>query len=161
MTGIIINDYVVNKRVKLFFLPDDYELVDAQWERSDRILQNLQHLEFFKGRERWCDLSPAHYRLMIAKNLESASFLAEEDRLDDENPVVASLNFLICALVRCIEHSSDCHIESLRINRLGEIDITVEFTAGLSVETSLRSPKGVPPPPKSDPFSVIVDNTKE
>ena len=157
MTSVIINDYVVNKRVKLFFLPDDFDMIDEQWKEPDQVLVNLQHLDFFKGRERWCDLEPAHFRLLVAKNLQNASFLAEEDRIDDDNPIVSSLNFLICALIRCLERLSDSHLEMMKLNRVGELEVSIEFNAALRMEApSKPARKG-----GFDPFSIIVDNTKE
>ncbi len=158
MVSVVINDYVVNKRVKLFFLPHDFELIQSKWEDTDATLERLQRIEFFKGRTRWCDLRPAHLRLMVAKNLLSASFLAEEDRVDDENPIVSSLNFLICTLVYCIEKTGDCHVESLKINRIGEMEVAVEYQAALEMEAPMKAPA---PKPKKDPFTVVVDNTKD
>ena len=157
MASILINDFVTNKRVKLFFLPDDFELVDEQWDREDRLLVHLQSMEFFKGRTRWGDLETPHFRLLIAKNLQHAATLTEEERMNDEHPVVSSLNFLICALMRSIEKRNDCHVELMRINRISDLDIAIEFTGALSME--VVSPPSSPQK-KIDPFSVVVDNTK-
>jgi hypothetical protein len=162
MSSVIINDYVENKRIKLFFLPDDFAMIDERWGDEDPVLQSLQTFDFFLGRSRWRDLEPAHFRLLVAKNLQNAAFLAEEDRLDDDNPVVSSLNFLICAFIRCIENTIDGHVELIRLNRVGDLEVAVEFTAALRMEAATIKPQPPLPPKKdTDPFSIVVDNTKD
>lgn len=159
MANVIINDYVTSKRVKLIFLAEDYEIVNDRWESKPEILGNLQEHEFFEGCFRWCDLSSAHFRVLIANHLDSVSYLAEEDRVDDENPLVSSLNFLICALVRCIEIAADCHIEFLKLNRVGEHEVAVEFYAAMQMEIVPRRKRKKKK--TDDPFAVVIDNTKE
>lgn len=155
MTGVVINDYVINKRITLFFIPEDYALVDHNWQSTDPVLLNLQHIALFSGRTRWCDLEITHFRLLVAKNLQNAAMLATDDRMDDDNPIVSSLNYLICCLIRCIEIAGVCSLESMRINRLGDIEITIEYTASV-IETDVISAL----PPKT-PFSIIIDNTEQ
>lgn len=157
MVNVVINDYVNKKRVKLLFLPGDFDVVREQWYEISPTLSRLQSLELFEGRTRWCELTPTHFRLLVAKGLLSASFLEEEERLNDDNPVVSSLNFMICMMIFCIEEQGECQIELLRINRVGEMDLAVEYTAAMQMEPNVSPPKHAA---KRNKFSVAVDNTK-
>jgi hypothetical protein len=157
MTTVIINDYVSGNRVILSFGPEDFEALDEHWDKSDVLLAGLQHIDTFRGRSRWCDLLPNHYRLMVAKNLHAAAELEDHQRVDDTNPVVASLNFVTCALIRCLEEGSESQIEFMRINRVGSMDIAIEYDATVKMQV---------PPARTDQgptsrIGVVVDNTKD
>jgi hypothetical protein len=151
MPLVIINDFESNKRISIYFTPADFVLVDEVWNNEDRLLRDLQHLDPFAGRLRWCDLEPAHYRVMIARNLQRVSEMKEEERTDNDNPIVASLNFLICAFIRCFEMAADCHIDMMRFARLEGLDVSIEITSTQRMETK---PKKI----KSG-IEVVVDNT--
>jgi hypothetical protein len=154
MVSVITNDYVSNKRVQMFFEPEDFVLVDTNWEMSDRLLSELQALPVFRGRTRWCDLEPAHYRILVSRNLQSVAELNDLERLDTRNPNVASLNFLLCAMIRCIEHRSDAHIEMMKIVRVVDGPVVVEYAAVLRLESR-------PQERTVETLSVVVDNTKD
>ncbi len=157
MTLVLINDHVANKRVKLFYTDEDFAITDGEWNNSDQLLADLQHHQFFAGKLLWSDLDPFHFRLMITKSLQACSKMTDAERMDDEDPSIRSLNFLVCGLIRCIEGKSDSHIEVMRIHRVGDIDVSFEYEA---IQT-LEPPSTIKMPPrKKDGFSVVVDNTK-
>ncbi len=154
MSSVFINDYVINRRAKLYFTSDDYDIVDEKWnEDGDEALVRLQRIDRFKGKLRWSDLTGADFRLLITKNIQAASYLAEEDRIDDTNPIVATLNFLICCLIRHLEIKIDGHVEMLRINRVSDLEVAIEFNAAMKMEAAITKKVS------NDPFSVVVDNT--
>jgi hypothetical protein len=156
MTYVIINDFIDNKRTKLLYLDEDFDLPAQVWDKSDQLLQDLQYLETFSGRLRWRDLDPIHYRDMIAKNLQYVATMPDDERLDEEHPVVSSLNFLICALIYCLEKRTDSHLEWMKINRVGDVEVSIEFHAEMQLETIYPGKKKADTPTG---FSVVVDNT--
>ncbi len=156
MTLVIINDFVTDKRVTMLYLSDDFEPVITHWRSQDTLLRDLQYLSSFAGRTRWCDLEPVHFREMIAKNLQYIGKLPEAERLDEENPVVSSLNFLICTLIYCWEKRTDSQVDMVKINRVGDTDVSIEFSAEMKMDVSpLEKMKA----DTHSGISVIVDNT--
>lgn len=151
MTLVLINDYVMDKRIKLFFSHEDFAITDGEWESKDALLRDLQRHSVFEGRERWCDLEPFHYRLMITKSLEVTANMSDAERLGQDDLRLRSLNFLICCLIRCVEQKADSHIELLKIHRVEDLEVSFEYSAVMSMEMPRSKPK--------KGFSVIVDNT--
>lgn len=157
MTLAIINDYVLNRRLKLILDEDDFAIVDTNWSSPDELLAGLQHTETFKGRHCWADLEPFHYRIMIVQNIGKVlADVGVAEQLELTSIGMRSLSFLICALVRCLEHRAESHIEMIRLVRVGDIDMAVEYEAALSMETNL--PPSEPEKAKG-PFAIVVDNT--
>lgn len=150
MALVVINDYVVNQRYDLVFMNEDFDAVKSVWEDEDSLLHQLQHVPYFKDRFRWCDLDPSHFRFMIARNLSKAAQLPKSDKLDLDDPIIRSMNFLICCLIRSLELRSDSFIEVMKIIRIDERDITIEYQSIMLPDTD---------PGGRGKLSVIVDNT--
>ena len=158
MALAIINDYVTSRRMKLHLDPEDFKMVDDNWGSEDKLLIDLQKIDIFRNRTRWFDLEPMHYRLMIANNI-SRAFSEVEGSLVSSETIVKSLSFLICALIRCIELRADCHIEMIRLVRVDEIDLAVEFQASLAMEEDINGPEEVTPATDDGPgLKIVVDN---
>ncbi len=158
MTLAIINDYVVDRRMKLFFDDEDWDLLDDQWTIKDEILVDLQATSLFSGRTTWAELDPMHYRLLIASTMSKVFALLEEGKGDKANAALESMTFLISALVRCIQERGDCHVEMIRLVRVGEIDLVVEYEASLSMEEEAPRTKAIGKS-KSGGIQVVVDNS--
>lgn len=154
MTLVIINDYLKNRRMRLFYDKADFVLVDGVWENRDRLLVELQDTDAFRGRERWCDLAPYHFRMMVTKNLAQVAALGDGDTLDLDNPIVQSLNFLICGLIRCLEKASESQIETMKLVRVGDLDVSVEYQSVMLMDS-----KPAPRRKRGKDISVVVDNT--
>lgn len=159
MTVAIINDYVVDRRMKLFFDQEDFDLLEEQWGVKDEILVDLQGTSLFAGRTTWAELDALHYRILIATTMAKTFALIEEGREDAANAALESMTFLITALVRCIEERGECHVEMLRLVRVGEIDLVVEYQASLSMEEELPKAKAMSRT-KSGGIEVVVDNSQ-
>lgn len=149
-TAIIINDYPTDRRTQLVFTPDDFEIVENNWEETDRLLMGLREVDQFKGRERWCDLDPTHWRILILSNLVKAAALDEETSRDAGHPVIKSLHFLIAGLIVCLELRSESKIELMHINRVGNDEVAYDYAACLNMAVDRLRPTS---------FRVVVDNT--
>lgn len=150
MTHVVINDYVIHQRVDFYFTHDDFYAVDAVWEDSDKLLHDLQNNDLFKGKLRWCDLEPMHYRLMVTKNIQQMAKLTLEERGDPDHPYVKSLHFVICGLIRSLELRTESNIETIKFHRVGEYDVSVEYQSVMIIHQGVGKKPGI---------SVIVDNT--
>lgn len=155
MLTVVINDFVGSKRIKLSFDAEDFEVAASAWDKSDALFEQLQMHPMYAGRYLWRDLEPLHYREMIAQNLQYVSTLSDDVRVDDDHPVVSSLNFLIVMLAYSIEQRLGANIELLKLSRVGEYDVAVEFTAELQMDIAPPSKRGDTP----SGITVVVDNT--
>ena len=156
MSLVVINDYVLNRRIKFYLDHDDFEILDENWTDTDMLLVRLQMTETFNGRSRWCDLEPFHYRIMAVKNIIKvfeAVGVGSEIRMDSDS--MKSLKFILCGMIRCLEKRADMHIELLRLVRVGHLDMAVEFEAALTMEITPPKKKVT----KKGEFSIVVDNT--
>lgn len=151
MTTVIVNDYVLNRRVNIVLDANDFAIADRLLAspEPDELLLELQHLDTFKGRTRVADLEPWHLRVMVTMNLAK---VPPGESFDLGDPIVRSLLFLIATLIRCLERRADGHIEMLKLNRVGEHDLTIEFSGLLSMED--KKPKK-----RKRGISLVVDNT--
>ena len=155
MTHVVINDYTLHQRTDLFFTREDFEEVENHWYDEDELLVGLQNNVYFTNRKRWSDLEPFHYRIMVTKILQQVGDLADEERGDVDNPTVKSLHFLLCGLIISLEKRSDSSIEFLKVLRVGEYDVSIEFQSVMQM---------VLPPIKSQQstingITVVVDNS--
>jgi hypothetical protein len=152
-TNVIFDDYVLRTRTAILLGDNSLQEVIDRWESVDPLLVALDNVELFKGRSQWSKLDPHHWRLLITNTLNKRdTVLKPEDRYNDEKPIVASLLFLVMGLVHCIQLRSTGAVDTLRIVRISEIDITLEFTVLM-----MSQPKKKLPP--TGGLQVVVDNT--
>ena len=152
MTTVIINDFVSDRRVAILFNhPHDFAHAEANWEREDALLVDLQAQESFKDRRRWCDLTPTHFRFLVMTNLTKMAALTDAEQADNTNPVMASLTFLLTSFIKCMEDATESSLELMRINRLGDEEILYDYAGSINMHLdSLQPKKGL---------RVVVDNT--
>ena len=148
MNIVIINDFTNNSRSTIILKDDNLKKAEVAWAKEDKILLELQETSFFAGRKRWCDLTPTHFRLMIAHNITISNKLSDVEKLNTNNTIIQSLHFLISALIICLQIRAECLIELMRIDRINENDVTYDFSASLYT-TQIK--------PKID-LHLIVDN---
>jgi hypothetical protein len=134
-----IMDSESGRYMTIVYSPEDRSAVDQYWEDTDNILLNIQSLAPFKGRTRWCDLSPIHYKFLMTRAIEQTFDLladAPEDEVqsDDlnERPTIASMNFIIMAYAKAYELASGSQIENLRISRHDVNEITMNILTYVS-----------------------------
>ena len=151
---VVINDFGTNRRTLSILEDGDFGIVAGVWENEDPILVDLQDNPFFAGRRRWCDLDPTHFRLMILRTLSFVARMGDEERGNQDNPVVRSLHFLLCAMIHCLQCRAESMVELVRINRLNENEITFDYTATLNMHIDMPKPKG------GTGLFVVVDNDK-
>jgi len=149
ITTVIINDFVIDRRSMVLLTKNHFDLVEAIWEKEDKILVEMQDSDLFAGKNRWCDLRSIHLRLMIAHNMTMCSKLSDNLQMDKENPVVASLHLLIAILIHGIQKNTESFVELFRIVRMSEHEITYDFTASFNMTIDIKK--------KSD-FRLVVDN---
>lgn len=153
---VYLNDYVSGRRISLTFNAHDYDVIDQQWEEEDQRLLSYQHIEIFKDRTRYCDLTTKHLRILIQQVLRYYTPLDDSERADSAHPVVALFNQLVLFLIRYIENATDTSIELLHVNRITERNICFDYTASMDMNFTRPMPKNDP----IDPFTIVVDNTK-
>lgn len=141
VTTIILNDFETGKRIVTVINAADMEFIKKVWNNKDRILADMQGHPVFDGLERWCDLDPKHYTMMIISMLNAAARLPDEERTNGTNPVITSLHFLYGALILCLQIRSDSLIELIRINRIADNDITYDYTATFNIFEGLAIKK--------------------
>lgn len=147
-TSVIINDYLINRKISVIFNDLDFKFVNEVWNNEDKLLKDLQFVELFHGKTRWCDLEPIHYRLMIQRNLERIIDISD-DNVSNDNAIIKSLYFLISSLIICIQNKSDSIIELMKINRINEKDVIFDYQATLNIDLIK---------PKNNNFRIIVNN---
>lgn len=152
---VILDDFSLDKRSIFFFSDAEFSKIDTNWEKSDVLLVELNKHELFKNCNRWCDLKPLHYKLMIIKNLSLYNSLTEIEKEDYNNPVVASLLFLIAGMIKSIETRADTSIELFKIQKINEFSINFEYTGSLNLQSFGNISKNI-----SRDLKIVVDNTK-
>jgi hypothetical protein len=158
VTTIILNDFETGKRIITLIHKSDIEFVKKVWNNRDTILAEMQFHPIFEGRERWCDLDPKHFTMMIMSILNAAANLTDGERTDGDNRVITSLHFLYAALILCLQNRSDSLIELIRINRIADNDITYDYTATFNIFEGLDIKKSEAP--KSG-LKLVVDNEEK
>lgn len=151
-TNIIFDDYVLRTRTALLLGEDTHQRVLDNWLETDPMLAALQGIPLFKGKTSWSHLDPQHWRLLITNTLNKRDATLEKSELFNEtHDIVGKLVFLIMGLTHCMQVRSTGAVDTLRIIRVSEIDLTLEFTIMM-----MSQPKAAPPP---HGLQVVVDNT--
>jgi hypothetical protein len=153
LTTVVINDFVSDRRTAILFThPHDFQQIESYWETEDKLLVGLdQTNESFKGRRRWCDLTPTHFRFLIMENLNKVSALSDNDQADPANPTMASLTFLLTGFIKKLELVTESTLELMKINRLGETEVLYDYSGSINMHLESLRPK--------NGLRVIVDNT--
>jgi hypothetical protein len=158
-TTVILNDFETGKRFINMIDNTDMAVIKKVWMLGDTILAEMQEHPAFAGKQRWCDLDPKHFTIMIISILNSAAKLSDHDRVDITHPVVSSLRFLYSALIMCLQSRCDSIIEMIRFNRLGENDVTYDFTATFNIFEGNYAFKNTPPVGSAKlGLKLVVDN---
>lgn len=66
---------------------------------------------------------------------------------------MGSLYFMVMALIICLEKRTDGTVDTIRIMRISELEVTMEFTLTMIPEQRKPLP--------STSLTVVVDNTKQ
>ena len=158
MTKVIfIDDCVNNERYYITLREIDKCKVSENWNTKDKLLVELINTKFFEGKTTWAELRPIHFKFLIMRNFIHLDQIKPKQRLDPENPVIASLYFLIGGLIRSISEHADTNVEFMKIVRISISHINFDFHASLALELDVRAhTKEV----EEIPFKVVVDNTK-
>lgn len=152
MTTVIINDFATDRRMEILFNhPQDFEQIDENWEKEDKLLLEMQGNDFFKGHTRWCELNPTHYRFLLMATLNKVAALTDAQQADSSDQTMASLTFVITGFIKCMEDRTESTLELMRINRLEENEVLYDYAGSVNMhlETARRT-KGL---------RIIVDNT--
>jgi hypothetical protein len=158
MTRVIfIDDCVNDERYYVTLREVDKNKISENWYNKDKLLVELINTKFFEGKTTWVELRPIHFKFLIMRNFIHSDQLKSNERLDPENPVIASLYFLIGGLLRSISEHADTNVEFMKIVRISISHINFDFHASLALELDVKtSTKEV----EEIPFKVVVDNTK-
>lgn len=155
-TTIIVNDYSANMKSFITYDRPDIEKVMDRWDVVDERIVGLQSLPPFRGYEKWSELSPEHYRILVTRALNTLAGMTPEERTVGSDVVVATTNFLILCFIICLEKRTSSEIEHFRINRFDELNVTFDYSASFDLEYQRPSPKMVEPD-----FSIVIDNSDE
>ena len=158
-TSVYVDDFFLKARWHLLIDEEEMRVIDDRWDKPESLIIGLSNGKgsgpFFKNCRVWSDLRPIQLKFLLTRNFVLMDMLTEEERLDDSHPTVDSFNFLIAALIKCLEVRGDCVVESLKIQRLDKDTLNFDFRGTLLLEL------GDIPPPKEMKLSVVVDNTKD
>lgn len=155
---VFLNDYVARRRTGIGFSADDYKTVNSCWHEDDQRLLALQSLQAFRGYTKWSQCKTEHFRVLLMRTIDIMDDLTDEDRMDANNPIITTFNFLLLGLVNCIEISTGSTLEVLRLNRISKDDMLFDFSATMDLSFALPSPRE--PGDEGDPFKIVIDNTK-
>lgn len=155
---VILNDYGANSKSYISFSSPDIEKVYEQWDQPDERLTKLVGIDAFRGYEKWSELTPNHYRILVSSALKELAKLPSGERSNSESVVVNMANFVILAFIISLENATKSEIEQFRINRFDDLNVTFDYSASFELEYS--RPQGKTPPETPEPaFSIVVDNT--
>lgn len=155
-TSCIIDDYVLKRRSSLLFNENQFKMVMDQWKHPDILLGELQHFDVFKGKESWDKLDPIHFRMLIATTMTARDGKLEpKDYFNENVPLVQSLYFLLMGLVHCLHCRTGIAVDTIRVMRITEIEVSFEFTLTMIAD---KRQAILPAPPKSG-LTIVVDNT--
>ncbi len=160
MTTIIINDLSTDRRSEISLNEHDAQKVNDNWNKEDKLLSDMQGNSLFQGKLRWCDLTPTHYRYMILLSMKKYSILGTDEQTLD-NDVMQSLVFFIGCLKKCIETSSECNIELIKVSFMSETQILFDFNMSSNLllwQDPSNKKKALPAPAPLD-FKIVVDNS--
>jgi hypothetical protein len=160
---IILNDYASNLKTFVAYEEEDITQATAIWDRRDQRLVNLHVLPEFLGYEKWSELSPAHFRLLISQGLKKLAQLTPEERTNTKLEAVSTTNLLILLFIICVEKQTGSTIEHFRINRFDDTAVTFDYSATFEIEYDRPLPKTVllEPEPTGPAFSIVIDNSDE
>jgi hypothetical protein len=151
---VFVNDYPAKRRMGIGFNASDYDKVEEQWDEEDQRLLALQAIPAFSGYKKWSQCRSEHFRVLIVRTMMLMTDMTDTERADTDHPVMATFNFLLLCLVRCLEIATQSTVEVLHVNRLSGTDIAFDFSAVMDLKFAQ------PPPFDDNPFTIIVDNTK-
>jgi hypothetical protein len=151
-TTVIVENLNTNNRVFLLFSDKEIKIAEKFWDTQDSTLLELKPNKLFENRTKWSELDPIHYKFLIISIMNILfSKNSSPKVLNDSNPVVQRLNFLICCFLKCLEIKCQSTIDLLKIKRYDDKNVSFEYQA--SIFLSAQDSK------KTD-LKVIVDNTK-
>jgi hypothetical protein len=162
-TTVILNDFGSNIKSYITYDRPDIDKVLKAFDEHDDRLTKLQVLEPFRGYEKWSELSPGHFRILVTRGLNTLAKLTPEERQDSGELAVSTTNFLILCFIICLEQRTESEIEHFRINRFDELNVTFDYSASFELEYNRPSPKTVEvePTPATPAFSIVIDNSDE
>lgn len=157
---VILNDYGSNIKSYITFDQNDIDKAMSVWDHPDERLAKLHVLTPFRGYEKWSELTPEHYRILVTRGLNTLAKLTPEERGDSREVEVATTNFMILCFMLLIEQRTSSEIEQFRINRFDDLNVTFDYSASFELEYTRPSPKAVEPASKPA-FSIVIDNSDE
>ena len=158
---VIRQDFENARLISTTFSQEDREYHATMWHDGDRLLDDLQTVDLFKGCTRWCDLKPIHYRHLMMRSVEHTVGLRLDELSDGANPYVRSLNFVTLGFLRSLEEASGMQIELMRIHRTGPNEVSYVITSSISPALASLVTDQQPEQPKTPNFRIVVDNDKD
>lgn len=158
---VILNDYSDNVKAFIAFDQNDVDKVYARWDEPDERLKNLAVLPSFVGYEKWSELTPEHYRILITRALNALASLSPEQRTDASSEPVGTANFIILSFIICLEKRTSSEIEHFRINRFDDLNVSFDYSGSFDLNYDRPKPRMLPPEDTDAGFSIIVDNSKD
>ena len=109
-TTVVYDDLQEDKRYYVFFEEDQFERIDRLWEIDDAMLTELRKNPLFADVNRWKDMKPMQYKVLLIKGMDEFVKLTEEEQTSEENPVVVSLRFFITGFLKSLYERADLTI---------------------------------------------------
>ena len=152
--------------MSIVYSPEERNTVKKHWYNADQLLIDMQQMEPFRGRTRWCDLSPVHFKLLLTRNIDQVFVLLDEaemtgQSLEDANDdlTISSMNFLLMAYAECVEAAADCHIQNINITRHDINELTMVIMS--AVDSNYKTLGPVVPKITQPAFKLISNENDE
>lgn len=143
--AVNILDVPTNSKSYISFAPEDIERARAIYENNNDDISALANAyPEFDGYSRWCDLSIPHYRVMLARTLTVAAYMAANAHTDHDRATTAT-NLTILCFIFTLERLSGSEIEYMLITRMTPTHFTFSYTASLPIEYPKPLPKNGAP----------------
>lgn len=159
-TAVTIDFFQTDLRIFQLLQTEDFAGVQQIWNNDDPELKRFAAGTVLEGAERWYDLTPVQFRLLIVQAIEEISALAEPD-ITPESIQLKRLRFFIGALIlRYLELTGD-HIEMLKIQHLGNSKVNFQTLSTQTIGVDLEQQDGDDAQEEAPTsLRVVVDNTK-
>ena len=146
----IIDEYHKHSRSSFLVHDDTLSVIEATFARTRESITELSGVSAFQGKKSYSDLDPWHFKVLITHALNSLDKTGTSVLVNPgADHLVDSFYTLVSALALCINARTQGVVDTIRITRINEIEVSFVFT--LSMISELKKQKST--------LQVVVDNS--
>ena len=147
--NVLIDDYLLGKRSSILFTEMHVTHLLQKWNEPDPLLIELQKFKHFKDKTKLSELDLNQFKMLISTTFTARDLKIKNNTYKDTSPIAQSLNILILGLAYCMQLKSGVVVDTMKLMRINDNDISFEF-----VLTMISEKKKVTPN-----LSIVIDNT--